>query len=75
MKPNMLFIKEARVRKDELINFNQTSIFKCWKWANNTGNKMKGSAIPEWQFSPQRNSSSHMSLVKIEDLAKMVKGA
>lgn len=35
----------SRRVEDELINFNQTSIFKCWKMITNTGNIIKAPAI------------------------------
>lgn len=39
--------------EDELINFNQTSAFKCWERITYTGNKIKGPAIAVWHSVPR----------------------
>lgn len=66
-KPCMLLIKETKaVGEDELINFNQTSIFKCWEMITSTGNKIKGPAIAGWRSVPRETSKFIPAWLKLQ---------
>lgn len=63
----MLLIKETKAEgEDELINFNQTSIFKCWEMITSTGNKIKGPAIAGWRSVPRETSKFIPAWLKLQ---------